>query len=70
MVLVKRCPSAEMLTRSCIHESEQSAGKTEILTACDLGFSLSFHLNDPLIPPIHLDDAVRRYRAFEGMTVG
>jgi hypothetical protein len=39
-------------------------------TACDSSFPLPFHLDNPLIPPIHLNNTVRRYGTLERMTIG
>jgi hypothetical protein len=42
----------------------------EQLTASHPSFPLPSHLDNPLIPPIHLNDTIRRYGTLERMAVG
>lgn len=39
-------------------------------TTCDSSFPLPLYLDNPLIPPVHLNDAIRRYGTLERMAVG
>jgi hypothetical protein len=62
-----------VLAQKCWHGATIQHGlenRNEPLTARHPSFPLSFHLDNPLIPPVHLDDAIRRYGTLERVAVG
>jgi hypothetical protein len=62
-----------VLAQKCWHGATRQHGLDHIkeqLTASHPSFPLPSHLDNPLIPPIHLNDTIRRYGTLERMAVG